>query len=110
MTKLSGPSAPECPPDHARDHGRDHVTKPAHGHASAAEDLLKAVEKGESASVELAGALAAIVLSNPLVRRARELEVLLEARSPFALVRAVELAEEILRVAREAGVGEEGVG
>jgi hypothetical protein len=40
------------------------------------------------------------VLDDPVVRRALALEELLRTRSPFALVRAVELAEQV----RSAGV------
>lgn len=46
-----------------------------------------------TASVELAQALAATVLGEPLVKRALLLDELLRTRNPLALVRAVQLAE-----------------
>ena len=61
-----------------------------------ARELLVAVAAGEPVSIELANALADVVLNDPLVRRALLLKELLETRSPFALVRAVELAELLL--------------
>jgi hypothetical protein len=61
-----------------------------------ARDLLVAVADGEERSVELAGALARAVLEDAIVQRAIALEELLRMRSPFALVRAVELAEALL--------------
>jgi hypothetical protein len=61
-----------------------------------ARDLLVAVADGEDRSVELASALARAVLDDPIVMRAIALEELLRTRSPFALVRAVELAEDLL--------------
>ncbi len=61
-----------------------------------ARDLLVAVAAGDARSVELAGELARAVLEAPVVRRAAALEELLRSGSPFALVRAVELAEDLL--------------
>jgi hypothetical protein len=61
-----------------------------------ARELLVAVADGEERSVALAGDLARAVLEDPMVRRAMALEGLLRTRSPFALVRAVELAEQLM--------------
>jgi hypothetical protein len=58
--------------------------------------LLVAVADGEERSVALASELARAVLNDPVVRRALALEELLRTRSPFALVRAVELAEQVM--------------
>jgi hypothetical protein len=48
--------------------------------------------------VELARELVAVVLQDDTVRRAMELDKLLRAQSPLALVRAVALAESMLQV------------
>jgi hypothetical protein len=84
--------------DHVRDQARDHETKPDFGLLGlgrVAVDLLQAVADGREESFALAHELVAAVLDVPVVRRARELEELLKTRSPFALVRAVELAEAL---------------
>jgi hypothetical protein len=93
-TKKSGLSAPEDPRDQALDQGQDHETK---GLVLVSVDLLEAVAAGSTTAVDLAHALARTVLDTPVVHRARELDQLLKARSPFALVRAVELAELLAR-------------
>ena len=79
------------------DQARDHETKPSFGLEEPAERLLKAVADGAPESVELARDLALAVLDQPVVRRALAVDELLRAGSPFALVRAVELAEGILQ-------------
>jgi hypothetical protein len=61
-----------------------------------ARELLVAVADGDERSVALASELVRAVLEDPVVRRALALEELLSTRSPFALVRAVELAEQLL--------------
>jgi hypothetical protein len=61
-----------------------------------AEELLHAVAGGDERSLELASRLAQAVLEDDVVERARQLEKLVLSRSPFALVRAVELAERIV--------------
>ncbi len=76
------------------DHSAAHIAWSASGPAGAARRLLEAVADGDERSVELASALA--VLESEVVRRAGQLGELLRSRSPFALVRAVELAETVL--------------
>lgn len=71
----------------------DHGT-PALVHV--ARDLLQAVAAGEARSLDLARDLAGAVLEESVVQRALALEELLRSGSPFALVRAVELAEVLL--------------
>jgi len=73
------------------------VTKEDFGHEQAAERLLVAVAEGLPESVERARELVAAVLGDAVVRRAAQLEALLGEGSPLALVRAVELAEIVLR-------------
>ena len=58
--------------------------------------VLMAVADGRGESVQLADHLAAHVLAQEEMRRAVQLRRLLDAQSPFALVRAVELAEHLL--------------
>jgi hypothetical protein len=58
--------------------------------------VLDAVAAGRTESLDLALQLAETVLDVPLIRRATVLRDLLKERSPFALVRAVELAEGVL--------------
>jgi hypothetical protein len=82
--------------DHARDQSPDHETKTELGLGALAEELLVAIADGEERSLDLAAALVRAVLDDPSVRRARQLDELLRTRSPFALVRAVELAETFL--------------
>jgi hypothetical protein len=84
------PNGTERHRDHESDHGSDHGTNRRLG---LARELLVAVADGDERSVGLAGDLARAVLDEPIVRRALALESLLRTRSPFALVRAVELAE-----------------
>lgn len=97
--------------DQGQDQGRDHETKLGLGPVQTARDLLVAVADGEERSVGLAGDLARAVLDDPTVRRALALEELLRTRSPFALVRAVELAERVIQpteMARRAWAGVKG--
>ena len=54
--------------------------------------MLAAVAEGYDESLELARGLADAVLADELVRRAVEVRRLVEEWSPFALVRAAELA------------------
>jgi hypothetical protein len=77
------------------DQGGDHETEPTLGLEGAAERLLRAVADGAPESVELARELVAVVLQDDTVRRAMELDKLLQAQSPLALVRAVALAESV---------------
>jgi hypothetical protein len=71
-----------------------------------AEALLEAVAAGSMASFEVSASLVSAVLADDLVRRAIELHALLESRSAFAMVRAVELAERILEGVRSAKQGQ----
>jgi hypothetical protein len=64
------------------------------------EAVLEAVAEGKMEALDRAEDLVAAVLEHEVVRRARELHELLRTRSPFALVRAVELAEVVLSVER----------
>jgi hypothetical protein len=83
--------------DQGRDQERDHVTKTALPNLPGlAGELLEAVAEGRPESVEMAQRIAEAVLDLPLVRRAAVLRDLLRDGSPFALVRAVELAELVL--------------
>ena len=66
-----------------------------------AEAVLTAVSEGRAESVALAQELAEAVLGQEEVQRAAGLRRLLGENSPFALVRAVELAE-LLRAGIEA--------
>ena len=71
-----------------------------------ARELLVAVAAGAPVSIELANQLADVVHERPLVQRALVLKTLIEAQSPFALVRAVELAELLLPLAAKARMGQ----
>jgi hypothetical protein len=70
------------------------------GGAPIALRLLAAVGKGDAESLTLASLLVEAVIEDPLSQRALELRELLQQRSPFALVRAVELAERLLDAQR----------
>jgi len=80
------------------DQTADHKTKSPRPDATwaAAEAVLAAVAGGSQSSFELAAEMVMSVLEEPLVRMAVALDALLKAKSPFALVRAVELAEHLL--------------
>ena len=95
-TKKSGLSGTERHRDQGRDQDRDHETKTSLGLVHSARELLVAVADGDGRSVALAGDLVRVILDDPMVRRALVLEELLRTRSPFALVRAVELAEQLI--------------
>lgn len=75
--------------------------------AAVAKELLVAVADGDERSLEIATALAHAVLDNETFRRARQLEELVRTRSPFALVRAVELAESLLIVTESVNMSAE---
>ncbi len=92
-TKTVAPSGTERHQDQTLDHVPDHETKNNFGPVYCARELLEAVAAGEERSVELAAELVKAVLADATVKRALALEELLKTRSPFALVRAVELAE-----------------
>jgi hypothetical protein len=96
VTKNGGPSAPGDHGDQAGDQNGDHVTTWSLGHGGVAEALLIAIAEGSDRSVELAGRLAEAVLGEPLVKRAIEVREMLRTASPFALVRALELAEQVV--------------
>ena len=102
------PNGTERHRDQNSDQSADHETKEKFGHAQAAERLLAAVAEGLPESVERARELLAAVLGDALVRRAMQLDVLLREGSPLALVRAVELAEVVLRSNTELGPRAEG--
>ena len=84
--------------DQGQDQGADHETKENFGLVVLARELLVAVAAGEERSVEIAASLARGVLGDPMVKRAIVVEEMVRTRSPFALMRAVELAEVILQV------------
>lgn len=68
-----------------------------------------AVAAGDLASFELAERLAVWLLHQPTMALARAVLDLVRERSPFALVRAVELAESVLAVeGRTTSVASEG--
>jgi hypothetical protein len=90
------PGGTERHRDQAGDQGRDHETKSAFGLGQQAEELLAAVADGSSTSIELAGQLVRAILDEPLVKGALALDELLRTQSPFALVRAIELADAVL--------------
>jgi hypothetical protein len=81
--------------DQERDQVRDQVTNSG-DLVALASAVLDAVAAGRTESLDLALQLAETVLDVPLIRRATVLRDLLKERSPFALVRAVELAEGVL--------------
>lgn len=95
-TKNVAPGGTERHRDQAGDQGRDHETKGAFGLGQQAEELLAAVANGSSTSIELAGQLVRAILDEPLVKGALALDELLRTQSPFALVRAIELADAVL--------------
>lgn len=83
--------------DQGRDQARDHVTKPARPNLTKiAESVIEAIAVGAPEIFELSAALARAVLEDELVQRAGELRELLQAKSAFAMVRAVELATRVL--------------
>jgi hypothetical protein len=78
---------------------RDHATnarRPRIGVLARA--FLVAVADGDLRSLPLAEDLADAILGEPLVEKAQMLKCLLRERSPFALLRAVELAEALAGV------------
>ena len=83
--------------DQALDQSSDHAWAWSRGLQDQAEALLEAVAEGSEESFELARGLADAVLGDELVRQAVEVRRLVEERSPFALVRAVELAAGVAR-------------
>ena len=98
-TKPAATSGTERHTDHDLDQATDHettVTRPRISRTATA--LLDAIAEGRPESLGLAAELADGVLMQDLVKRATELRDLLAVRSPFALVRAVELAELLLTV------------
>lgn len=84
--------------DQGGDQSRDHETKVwgPKGAAPVALRLLAAVGKGDPESLTLASQLVEAVIGDRLAQRALELRELLQQQSPFALVRAIELAERLL--------------
>jgi hypothetical protein len=87
--------------DQGGDQAGDHETKTPGTKLALA--LLEAVSAGSMRSFELSAALVAAVLNDDLPQRAMELRTLLDSKSPFAMVRAVELAERILGAAGALG-------
>jgi hypothetical protein len=67
-----------------------------------AEAVLSAIASGSMSSFELTAKRVEAVLAEPVLREAMELDRLLRTRSPFALVRAVALAEALLPGGRAA--------
>jgi hypothetical protein len=83
--------------DHGLDHGGDHGTTTVGPQLEALTTaVLEGIAKGDPEAVVLADRMSAALLDVPLVRRALTLHELLRDRSPFALVRAVELARDLL--------------
>jgi hypothetical protein len=77
----------------------DHATKARRPRIGVlARAFLVAVADGDLRSLPLAEDLADAVLGEPLVEKALALKRLLRERSPFALLRAVELAEALAGV------------
>lgn len=93
-------AARRCTPlhrDHASDHGSDHATILSGPRTlGAAQALLVAIAGGSPASFDLALRLSQSVVEEPVFRQAVALAALLRGKSPFALVRAVALAEAVL--------------
>jgi hypothetical protein len=87
----------------APDQGSDHGTKTGLG-LDAARELLGAIADGSLVSVALAPWRRRSSKSLPLRRRLRSTSWLLQNRSPFAMVHAVELAELCLKA--DAGASE----
>ena len=82
--------------DHAGDQAGDQGAEAGPRLADLAEAVLTAVAEGRAESMMLAGELAEAILSHDGVQRAAMLRRLVAERSPFALVRAVDLAELML--------------
>ena len=89
--------------DHGSDHRPDHETKGEFWSARIARDLLEKIAVGDPESLVFVEKLVAAVLDDPLVQRALEVQRLVRERSPFVLVRAIELAEGVLGAEREDG-------
>jgi hypothetical protein len=85
---------PDQVPTKVADHATT-ISRPQLGDLARA--VLTAVAEGDMEGLRMADELADAVLSQHLVERARVLKRLLRERSPFALVRAVELAELLAR-------------
>jgi hypothetical protein len=96
-TTRGAPRDAERHRDHAFDQDSDHLTRVGGPRVEAAAvALLEAIAAGDEASFGLAEALANEVLADPVVKRARAVLELVAGRSPFALVRALELAERVI--------------
>jgi hypothetical protein len=92
--------------NHASDQDSDHVTKVGGPRVEAAAvALLEAIAAGDESSFALAEALANEVMADPMVKRAQALLTMVQGRSPFALVRALELAEGVVGTERRQGTG-----
>jgi hypothetical protein len=107
VTKKDAPKGTETHGDQGRYQARDQADPPVTKAAlpnllGLAGEVLSAVAGGRTESLEMAGRMAEAVLDLPLVSRASVLRDLLRERSPFALVRAVELAELVLAQAEDA--------
>jgi hypothetical protein len=103
LTPVAASSCTGLHRDHDRDHGSDHeTTVSGPSLASVAEAVLSAIASGSTSSLELTAKLVEALLAEPVLREAMELDGLLRTRSPFALVRAVALAETLLPGGRAA--------
>ena len=92
--------------DHTSDQAGDHKTKGARPRLfGLAEAVLAAIADGSAESLPLATELVEQLLMQEDVLRALHLQRLLADRSPFALVRAVELAEHLLFKAEDRAKG-----
>ncbi len=103
-TNILAPSGTERHRDQVSDQSADHETKAGLGLGDLAEELLGAVADGSMSSVGLARALVTAVLDEALVKQALVLDEMLRTQSPFALVRAVELAERVLGLGADRAV------
>lgn len=83
--------------DQAGDQARDQGAPAGPRVEALAHAVLEAVAEGRAESLVLAGELAESILGQDDVQRAAMLRRLVQERSPFALVRAIELAELLLR-------------
>lgn len=110
VTKDQAPRGTERHRDQAGDQAGDQVTKTSVTKVrDLAGELLEQVARGSDESVRAAELLVQAVLEQPIVHRAVLLRELLKERSPLAMVRAVELAELLLRAVGEAhGVARDG--
>jgi hypothetical protein len=99
------PGGTEPHGDQPRDHDQDQETKTRRPTLAAlASDVLVAVANGLPRSLAASEEMARAILAAPEIKAARVVLDLLADGSPFALVRAVELAEGLLQRVEHGGM------